>query len=150
MGVKVRPGRPPPPSQPPVSLFFPPLTAPRPLLPRAAGPCSAAPAESLAAAFQLQQTRWASKKQGGSTQNNKDSNPKYLGVKLYGGEHCIPGNIIVRQRGTKFHPGDNVGMGKDHTIFSLVEGNIQFVHDKRRKRTYIHVQPLAQAAAAAP
>lgn len=98
---------------------------------------------NLASSHQYQQSRWASKKQGGSTQNNKDSNPKYLGVKLYGGQHCIPGNIIVRQRGTKFHPGKNVGMGKDHTIYSLVEGNIQFFHDKRRKRTYINVEPPA-------
>ena len=59
---------------------------------------------------QWQQVRWASKKQGGSTQNTKDSLPKFLGVKLFGGQRCIPGNIIVRQRGTEFHPGANVGM----------------------------------------
>jgi ribosomal protein L27 len=93
---------------------------------------------------QMQQIRCASKKQGGSTQNNKDSNPKYLGVKLFGGQRCIPGNIIVRQRGKRFHPGDNVGMGKDHTLFSLIEGKVTFskVHEGRKNakgRTYVHV-----------
>ena len=88
----------------------------------------------------LHQVRFASKKQGGSTQNNKDSNPKYLGLKLFGGQHCIPGNIIVRQRGKRFHPGTNVGIGKDHTIFSLVEGNVYFTKDKKKKRTFIHVK----------
>ena len=92
----------------------------------------------------LQQIRCASKKQGGSTQNNKDSNPKYLGVKLFGGQRCIPGNIIVRQRGKRFHPGVNVGMGKDHTLFSLVEGKVTFskVHEGRKNakgRTFVHV-----------
>lgn len=87
--------------------------------------------------------RFASKKQGGSTQNNKDSNPKYLGLKLFGGQYCIPGNIIVRQRGKRFHPGRNVGMGKDHTLFSLVEGNVAFSRDKKKSRTYIHVDPVA-------
>lgn len=90
-----------------------------------------------------QQIRWASKKQGGSTQNNKDSNPKYLGVKLFGGQVCIPGNIIVRQRGKRFHPGTNVGMGKDHTLFSLVEGHVVFTKDKKKKRTYVNVKQLA-------
>ena len=91
----------------------------------------------------MQQIRWASKKQGGSTQNNKDSNPKYLGVKLYGGQRCSPGNIIVRQRGTEFHPGLNVGMGKDHTLFSLVDGNVKFTKDRRRKRRFVSVEPRA-------
>jgi large subunit ribosomal protein L27 len=97
-------------------------------------------------ATQVQQIRCASKKQGGSTQNNKDSNPKYLGVKLFGGQRCIPGNIIVRQRGKRFHPGVNVGMGKDHTLFSLVEGKVTFskVHNGRENpkgRTFVHVVP---------
>ena len=91
-----------------------------------------------------QQLRCASKKQGGSTQNNKDSIPKFLGVKLFGGQRCIPGNIIVRQRGKRFHPGENVGMGKDHTLFSLVEGKVTFskVHEGRKNakgRTFVHV-----------
>lgn len=85
------------------------------------------------------QVRYASKKQGGSTQNNKDSNPKYLGLKLFGGQHCIPGNIIVRQRGKRFHPGTNVGIGKDHTLFSLVEGKVSFSKDKKRNRTFVNV-----------
>ena len=63
----------------------------------------------------------ATKKAGGSTRNGRDSNPKYLGVKKFGGEHVIAGNIIIRQRGTKVHPGKNVGMGKDHTLFAKIE-----------------------------
>ncbi|PRW56434.1 50S ribosomal L27 isoform A [Chlorella sorokiniana] len=95
-----------------------------------------------AAGVQWQQLRWASKKQGGSTQNTKDSLPKYLGVKLFGGQRCRPGNIIVRQRGTEFHPGANVGMGRDHTIFSLVEGRVKFSRDPRTKRRVVGVEPL--------
>jgi large subunit ribosomal protein L27 len=68
----------------------------------------------------------AHKKGGGSSSNGRDSQSKRLGVKCYGGEYVIPGNIIVRQRGTKFHPGLNVGIGKDHTIFSKIEGYVVF------------------------
>jgi len=68
----------------------------------------------------------ASKKGVGSTRNGRDSNPKYLGVKLFDGENVITGNIIVRQRGTKFHPGENVGMGRDFTLFALVNGKVKF------------------------
>jgi len=68
----------------------------------------------------------ASKKAGGSTKNGRDSNPKMLGVKMFGGQKCIPGNIIVRQRGTKFHPGRGVQMGRDHTLFAVVAGTIEF------------------------
>jgi large subunit ribosomal protein L27 len=68
----------------------------------------------------------AHKKGGGSTSNGRDSNSKRLGVKRFGGEYVIPGNIIVRQRGTKFHPGENVGMGKDYTIFATIEGYVVF------------------------
>jgi len=68
----------------------------------------------------------ATKKAGGSSKNGRDSHSKRLGLKKSGGQAVIPGNIIVRQRGTKFHPGNNVGMGRDHTIFSLIEGNVQF------------------------
>ena len=82
----------------------------------------------------------AHKKAGGSTRNGRDSNPKYLGVKRYGGENVLAGNIIVRQRGTKWHPGSGVGMGTDHTIFAKVEGNVEF-RTKRKGRTYISVQP---------
>ena len=68
----------------------------------------------------------AHKKGGGSTRNGRDSESKRLGVKKYGGEKVLPGNIIVRQRGTRFHPGKNVSMGKDHTIFSLINGFVKF------------------------
>ena len=68
----------------------------------------------------------AHKKGGGSARNGRDSESKRLGVKRYGGEKVLPGNIIVRQRGTRFHPGKNVSMGKDHTIFSLIDGFVKF------------------------
>ena len=68
----------------------------------------------------------AHKKGGGSTRNGRDSESKRLGVKRFGGEKVLPGNIIVRQRGTRFHPGKNVSMGKDHTIFSLIDGFVKF------------------------
>ncbi|KAL9684471.1 hypothetical protein QQ045_021910 [Rhodiola kirilowii] len=87
--------------------------------------------------------RWATKKTAGSTKNGRDSKPKNLGVKKYGGERVIPGNIIVRQRGTRFHPGDYVGMGKDHTLFALVEGRVKFETNKLTKRKWIHVEPKA-------
>jgi large subunit ribosomal protein L27 len=79
----------------------------------------------------------AHKKRGGSSRNGRDSKAKRLGMKKYGGEYVIPGNIIVRQRGTKFHPGDNVGMGKDYTIFATVEGFVTF--KEKRGRQYINV-----------
>lgn len=81
----------------------------------------------------------AHKKAGGSSRNGRDSAGRRLGVKKYGGEIVIPGNIIIRQRGTKFHPGDNVGMGKDHTLFALVEGQVVFKAGSRG-RTYVSVQ----------
>lgn len=87
----------------------------------------------------------AHKKAGGSSRNGRDSNPKYLGVKKFGGEHVAAGNIICRQRGTKWHPGQNVGMGVDHTIFALVEGKVEF-KTKQNGRVYVSVQPLLQAA----
>ncbi|MFZ1891440.1 MAG: 50S ribosomal protein L27 [Formosimonas sp.] len=78
----------------------------------------------------------AQKKGGGSTRNGRDSESKRLGVKMYGGEHIVPGNIIVRQRGTEFHPGVGVGMGKDHTLFALVEGKVEFsIKGAFRRRT---------------
>lgn len=80
----------------------------------------------------------AHKKGVGSTDNGRDSNPKMLGVKIFGGQPIIAGNIIVRQRGTKFHPGRNVGMGKDHTLFALADGTVQFRKGKRN-RTTVHV-----------
>ncbi|CAO4176357.1 50S ribosomal protein L27 [Methylorubrum populi] len=86
----------------------------------------------------------AHKKAGGSSRNGRDSAGKRLGVKKFGSESVIPGNIIVRQRGTKWHPGTNVGMGKDHTLFALVEGKVEFV--TKRGREFVAVVPLAQAA----
>lgn len=82
----------------------------------------------------------AHKKGGGSSRNGRDSESKRLGVKRYGGEYVIPGNIIVRQRGTKFHPGDNVGMGKDHTIYAVSEGFVTFL-TRRDGKKFIHVLP---------
>jgi len=84
----------------------------------------------------------AHKKGQGSTQNNRDSAGRRLGVKKYGGEAVIPGNIIIRQRGTKIHPGKNVGMGKDHTIFALVEGVVRFER-KDKKRQQVSIVPAA-------
>ena len=82
----------------------------------------------------------ATKKAGGSSRNGRDSAGRRLGVKKYGGETVIPGNIIVRQRGTKIHPGENVGMGKDHTIFSIVKGKVKFKKSKLN-RTFVSVIP---------
>ncbi len=82
----------------------------------------------------------AHKKAGGSSRNGRDSEGRRLGIKKYGGEHVIPGNIILRQRGTKWHPGDNVGMGKDHTIFAKIEGEVAFAK-KRGDRVYVSVEP---------
>jgi large subunit ribosomal protein L27 len=82
----------------------------------------------------------AHKKGVGSTDNGRDSNAKYLGVKLFGGQAAIAGNIIVRQRGTKYHPGANVGMGRDHTLFALTDGVVNFTK-KRNNRTYVNILP---------
>ncbi len=80
----------------------------------------------------------AHKKGQGSTQNNRDSAGRRLGVKKFGGENVIAGNIIIRQRGTKVHPGNNVGMGKDHTIFALIDGNVKFERkDKTRQQVSV-------------
>ncbi|MBU1659061.1 50S ribosomal protein L27 [bacterium] len=84
----------------------------------------------------------AHKKGQGSTQNNRDSAGRRLGVKKYGGEAVIAGNIIIRQRGTKVHPGHNVGMGKDHTIYALVEGVVKFER-KDKKRQQVSIVPAA-------
>ena len=81
----------------------------------------------------------AHKKGGGSTRNGRESHSKRLGVKIYGGEHIVPGNIIVRQRGTEFHPGEGVGMGKDHTLFAKVEGKVQFAIKGAQKRRTVSI-----------
>ncbi|WAC28515.1 MULTISPECIES: 50S ribosomal protein L27 [unclassified Ancylobacter] len=87
----------------------------------------------------------AHKKAGGSSRNGRDSDGRRLGVKKFGSEQVVAGNIIVRQRGTQWHPGVNVGMGKDHTLFALTEGRVEF-RTKANSRTYVSVIPAAQAA----
>jgi large subunit ribosomal protein L27 len=87
----------------------------------------------------------AHKKSGGSSRNGRDSNPKYLGVKKFGGEIVVPGNIIVRQRGTQKWPGKGVGIGKDHTLYALKGGRVEFAR-KSRGRVYVNVVDLADAA----
>lgn len=87
----------------------------------------------------------AHKKAGGSSRNGRDSESKRLGVKKFGGEAVLAGNIIVRQRGTKWHPGSNVGMGKDHTLFALTDGNVSF-RTKANGRTFVSVEAVAEAA----
>ena len=87
----------------------------------------------------------AHKKAGGSSRNGRDSAGRRLGVKKYGGEHVIPGNILIRQRGTKWHPGTGVGLGKDYTIFAKIEGNVEF-KTRRNGKVFISVMPMAAAA----
>lgn len=87
----------------------------------------------------------AHKKAGGSSRNGRDSAGRRLGVKKFGGQEVIGGNIIVRQRGTKVYPGVNVGMGKDHTLFATAEGQVRF-HDGKLGRKYVSVDIMAQAA----
>lgn len=81
----------------------------------------------------------AHKKAGGSSKNGRDSESKRLGVKRYGGEHVLAGNIIVRQRGTRFHPGVNVGLGKDHTLFATAEGQVRFETKGPKSRKFVSV-----------
>jgi len=88
----------------------------------------------------------AHKKAGGSSRNGRDSAGRRLGLKLFGGQICIAGNILARQRGTKWHPGRNVGMGKDHTLFALINGRVEF-QTKTKGRTYVSVVPVTEAAA---
>ena len=87
----------------------------------------------------------AHKKAGGSSRNGRDSAGRRLGVKKFGGQEVVGGNIIVRQRGTKFYPGSNVGIGKDHTLFALAAGRVRF-HDGKLGRKYVSVDMMAQAA----
>ena len=85
----------------------------------------------------------AQKKGGGSTRNGRDSKPKMLGVKVFGGQTVSAGSIIVRQRGTKFHAGSNVGMGKDHTLFALVNGTVAFATKGKEKKKIVSILPAA-------
>lgn len=87
----------------------------------------------------------AHKKAGGSTRNGRDSQAKRLGVKCFGGEKVKPGCIIVRQRGTHFHPGENVGIGKDHTLYALIDGHVKFLVKGVHSRKFVTVLPLAVA-----
>jgi large subunit ribosomal protein L27 len=88
----------------------------------------------------------AHKKAGGSSRNGRDSNSQRLGIKIFGGEQVIAGNILARQRGTKWHPGRNVGLGKDHTLFALIDGRVEF-RTKAKGRVFVSVVPMAEAAA---
>lgn len=87
----------------------------------------------------------AQKKAGGSTRNGRDSNPKYLGVKRFGGQNVLAGEVLVRQRGTKFHAGPGVGVGRDHTLFALVEGQVKFVRKGALNRQYVTIESAEQA-----
>ena len=85
----------------------------------------------------------ATKKAGGSSRNGRDSAGRRLGVKRYGGQHVVAGNILVRQRGTKFHAGPGVGIGKDHTLFALIDGTVKFIKRGRLNRTHIEIVAAA-------
>jgi large subunit ribosomal protein L27 len=91
----------------------------------------------------------AHKKAGGSSRNGRDSQPKMLGVKAYGGESVSAGSIIVRQRGTRVHAGDNVGLGRDHTLFALVDGTVRFSVGGPKNRKRVHIVPPAAGAGGA-
>lgn len=86
----------------------------------------------------------AHKKAGGSTRNGRDSNSKRLGIKRYGGERVLAGNIIMRQRGTHCHPGKNVGIGRDHTLYALIDGKVGFTLKGPKKRKFAIVEPLTE------
>jgi len=88
----------------------------------------------------------AHKKAGGSSRNGRDSAGQRLGLKIFGGEEVLAGNIIARQRGTKWHPGRNVGVGRDHTLFALVNGRVEF-RSKAKGRVFVSVLPMTEAAA---
>lgn len=88
----------------------------------------------------------AHKKAGGSSRNGRDSEAKRLGVKLFGGQLAVPGNVILRQRGTKWHPGENVGIGRDHTLFATAEGHVTFKHGWKN-RQYVSITPAGAPVA---
>lgn len=87
----------------------------------------------------------AHKKAGGSTRNGRDSNPKMLGVKRFGGEKVIAGNIIIRQRGTQYRAGKNVGMGRDHTLYALVAGKVAFKQRGLKQRQFVSIEPTEES-----
>ena len=86
----------------------------------------------------------AHKKAGGSTRNGRDSNPKYLGVKRFGGQFVSAGEILVRQRGTRFHAGTGVGLGRDHTLYALTDGLVKFIIKGAKNRKYVTIEPMAE------
>ena len=88
----------------------------------------------------------AHKKAGGSSRNGQDSGGQRLGIKMFGGEQVVAGNIIARQRGTKWHPGRNVGLGKDHTLFALIDGKLEF-RTKAKGRVFVSIRPMTEATA---
>ena len=88
----------------------------------------------------------AHKKAGGSSRNGRDSGGQRLGIKIFGGEEVVAGNIIARQRGTKWHPGRNVGLGRDHTLFALINGRVEF-QAKTKGRVFVSVRPMTEATA---
>ncbi|MFA9439747.1 MAG: 50S ribosomal protein L27 [Rhodocyclaceae bacterium] len=89
----------------------------------------------------------AHKKAGGSSRNGRESESKRLGVKRYGGQEVLAGNILVRQRGTEYHPGENVGIGKDHTLFALIDGRVEFLVKGAQRRRTVRIVPVEQQAA---
>jgi large subunit ribosomal protein L27 len=91
----------------------------------------------------------AHKKAGGSTRNGRDSKPKYLGIKRYGGQVVLAGEIIVRQRGTQFHPGMHVGLGKDHTLYALKPGRVTFGMKGKLRKRFVSIEPIDMTAAGA-
>ncbi len=88
----------------------------------------------------------AHKKAGGSSRNGRDSNSQRLGVKIFGGERVLAGNILARQRGTQWHPGHNVGLGRDHTLFALIDGRVEY-RTKAKGRVFVSVMPMTETAA---
>ena len=88
----------------------------------------------------------AHKKAGGSSRNGRDSNSQRLGIKIFGGESVLAGNILARQRGTQWHPGQNVGLGKDHTLFALIDGRVKF-QTRAKGRVFVSVEPMTETAA---
>lgn len=114
-------------------------------IPSSSSSSSGASLLSLLPAWSLLPQRSATKKAMGSSQNGRDSQPKHLGVKRSGGQPVTAGNIIVRQRGTRFFPGDFVGMGKDHTLFALQDGRVRFETNAATRRKFVHVDPKGGA-----
>src|SRR2546421_9977841 len=108
--------------------------------------CEMIPSRNQAKQQESSENSMAHKKAGGSSRNGRDSNSQRLGLKMFGGESVVAGNILARQRGTKWHPGRNVGIGKDHTLFALTNGRVEF-RTKAKGRIYVSIVPMTEAAA---